>query len=86
MKGQYLQIYTKSLSSSCMIEESGNGSVIPLDGRLSLGSCCAAGVKFCRLNAKIGFRVMAKKSANGMPLWGHILTDMYVVTSNTVTN
>lgn len=80
MKGRYIQIYHKSMNSSCLIEKCGSDSVISLDGRLSLASCVALAVNHCRKNNEVGFRIMKRQGGN----WGHILTDLYRVSSVSV--
>lgn len=85
MKGQYIQIYDTSINNPSfhmLIEKCGSDSVIPLDGRLSLASCVALGVEYCRTNKCKGFRIMKRKGAN----WGHMLTDLYKVSANYVEN
>jgi hypothetical protein len=65
-----------------LIEKCGTDSVIPLDGRLSVGSCIAIGIAHCRKNNLKGFRVMKKLSVG----WSHIVTDLYKVSLNYVEN
>ena len=90
MKNQYIQFYTRSKSnpsSHMLVEDKEN--ILPLDGRLSLGSCCVEGVKQCRLGGHKGFRIMVRKnvtSKTGSYNTIHMLTDCYKVTKLSVEN
>lgn len=62
MKGQYIQFFRKSekvKNFHLLAEDEGNTQ--PLDGRLSLGSCCEKAVEICREKGFAGFRIMIEK-------------------------
>ena len=88
MKGQYIQFFTKSKTNSSfhmLVEDIEN--VEPLDGRLSLSSCCSIATDLCRKRGNLGFRIMLKKEVThpeGNYNTYHYLTDCWKVFPNSV--
>lgn len=83
MKGQFIQLFIKSkdMKFHMLVEKVGEGSKIPLDGRLSLAKCCAIATQYCRDNNEAGFRICRKSTQGG---WSNYKTDCYKVFANSV--